>query len=44
MTVLDRGGAEDLLGDGDMLFYRNGRIERLQAPFASLADVRSAVT
>ncbi len=39
-TVLDRGGAENLLGDGDLLFYRNGRIQRLQAPFASIADVR----
>ena len=39
MTILDRAGAEDLLGDGDMLFYRSGRIERLQAPFTSLADI-----
>lgn len=43
MTVLDRGGAEDLLGDGDLLFYRNGRIERLQAPLATLADVRTVI-
>ncbi|WP_157180048.1 MULTISPECIES: FtsK/SpoIIIE domain-containing protein [Rhodococcus] len=43
MTILDRGGAEDLLGNGDLLFYRNGKIERLQAPFATLADVRSAI-
>lgn len=42
-TVLDRGGAEDLLGDGDLLFYRNGRTVRLQAPFATIADVRNAV-
>ncbi|MFD5570154.1 FtsK/SpoIIIE domain-containing protein [Streptomyces cadmiisoli] len=40
MTVLDRVGAEDLLGDGDLLFYRNGRIERLQAPLTTLLDVR----
>ncbi|MFI9249654.1 FtsK/SpoIIIE domain-containing protein [Streptomyces sp. NPDC053069] len=40
MTVLDRVGAEDLLGDGDLLFYRNGRIERLQAPLTTLHDVR----
>lgn len=44
MTVLDRVGAEDLLGDGDMLFYRNGRIERLQAPLTTLGDVRRIVT
>ena len=43
MTIIDRSGAEDLLGDGDLLFYRNGKIERLQAPFASIADVRAAV-
>ncbi|MFE4953466.1 FtsK/SpoIIIE domain-containing protein [Streptomyces sp. NPDC056653] len=43
MTVLDRVGAEDLIGDGDMLFYRNGRIERLQAPFTTLGDVRGII-
>lgn len=42
-TVLDRNGAEDLLGDGDMLFYRNGRVERLQAPLATLADVKKVL-
>jgi hypothetical protein len=40
MTILDQAGAEDLLGDGDLLFYRSGRVERLQAPLATLADVR----
>ncbi|MET8631662.1 FtsK/SpoIIIE domain-containing protein [Streptomyces sp. NPDC004680] len=44
MTVLDQGGAENLLGDGDLLFYRNGKVERLQAPFTSLADVRTVLT
>jgi hypothetical protein len=39
MTILDRSGAEDLLGDGDLLFYRNGKVERLQAPFTSLDDI-----
>ncbi len=43
-TVLDRGGAEDLLGDGDMLFYRNGRVERLQAPNTTGADVRTLLS
>jgi DNA segregation ATPase FtsK/SpoIIIE-like protein len=43
MTVIDHGGAEDLLGDGDMIFYRSGRIERLQAPFSSLQDVRGVL-
>ncbi|MCX7858997.1 MAG: FtsK/SpoIIIE domain-containing protein, partial [Chloroflexus sp.] len=33
-VVLDAGGAENLLGQGDMLFRRpDGRIIRLQAPF-----------
>ncbi|MFI7114792.1 FtsK/SpoIIIE domain-containing protein [Nonomuraea sp. NPDC050227] len=43
MTVLDQGGAENLLGDGDLLFYRNGRVERLQAPFTNLSDVRAVL-
>ncbi|WP_203135972.1 FtsK/SpoIIIE domain-containing protein [Microbacterium sp. JZ31] len=43
MTVIDQGGAEDLLGDGDLLFYRSGRVERLQAPFTSLQDVRQVL-
>lgn len=43
MTVLDKGGAEDLLGNGDLLFYRNGRTERLQAPLTTVADVREVV-
>lgn len=43
MTILDRAGAEDLLGDGDLLFYRNGKVERLQAPFTSLDDITAAL-
>jgi DNA segregation ATPase FtsK/SpoIIIE-like protein len=43
MTIIDRTGAQDLLGDGDLLFYRNGKIERLQAPFTSIGDVRATV-
>jgi hypothetical protein len=43
MTVLDKGGAEDLLGNGDLLFYRNGRTERLQAPLVTVNDVRQAI-
>jgi hypothetical protein len=43
MTVIDEGGAEDLLGDGDLLFYRSGRTERLQAPFTSIQDVRNVL-
>lgn len=43
MTVLDRPGAEDLLGDGDLLFYKSGRVERLPALFVSAADVRAVL-
>ncbi len=43
MTILDRAGAEDLLGQGDMLFYHSGRVERLQAAYADQQDVRDAV-
>jgi FtsK/SpoIIIE family len=43
MTILDRAGAEDLLGDGDMLFYRNGKVERLQAALTSLADINEVL-
>ena len=42
MTVLDRAGAEDLLGNGDLLLYVNGQVERLQAPFADASDVANA--
>lgn len=43
MTVLDRPGAEGLLGNGDLLFYHAGRVERLQAPMTALDDVRAAL-
>ena len=39
MTILGRKGAEQLLGKGDMLFYRDGLIERLQAPLTTAQDV-----
>jgi hypothetical protein len=42
MTVLDRTGAEDLLGNGDMLFYVNGQVERLQAPLVNASDIAAA--
>ena len=44
MTIIDRAGAEDLLGNGDMLFYRNGQVERLQGVYADATDVRDAVS
>jgi DNA segregation ATPase FtsK/SpoIIIE-like protein len=42
MTILGRRGAEQLLGNGDMLFYREGSIERLQVPFTGPQDVLGA--
>lgn len=35
MTVLDQPGAEKLIGRGDMLFLRDGNLERLQGFFIS---------
>jgi hypothetical protein len=37
-TVIDSGGAEKLLGSGDMLFYRDGVIQRLQAVYTGFED------
>lgn len=37
-TVIDTGGAEKLLGAGDMLFYRDGLIQRLQAVYTNYDD------
>ena len=38
MNILDATGGDKLLGDGDMLFGFNGRVERMQAPFISGAE------
>lgn len=45
-TILDQSGAEDLLGNGDMLYMAsdNPRIIRLQAPFISTEEIRAVVT
>jgi hypothetical protein len=37
-TVIDTGGAEKLLGAGDMLFYRDGALRRLQTIYTDLDD------
>ncbi len=44
-TILDRGGAEKLLGKGDMLFYPSGYSDpvRLQGAFVSDEEVASVV-
>ncbi|MCL2688477.1 MAG: DNA translocase FtsK [Chitinispirillia bacterium] len=44
-TILDRNGAEDLLGMGDMLFLRNGAsdVERFHGAFIPDSDVENIV-
>lgn len=37
-TILDRPGAENLLGQGDMLVLANGNIQRLQGYYASYEE------
>lgn len=45
-TILDSGGAEKLLGAGDMLFLSNemSKPRRIQAPFISEAEVKRVVS
>ena len=45
-TILDSSGAEDLLGNGDMLYMAsdNPRLLRLQAPFISVEEVKAVVS
>ncbi len=43
-TILNEGGAEQLLGQGDMLYMAaGGRITRVHGPFASDSDVENVV-
>jgi S-DNA-T family DNA segregation ATPase FtsK/SpoIIIE len=45
-TILDASGAEDLLGNGDMLYMAsdNPRLMRVQAPFISVEEIKAVVT
>ncbi len=45
-TILDSSGAEDLLGNGDMLYMAsdNPRLVRLQAPFVTTEEIRAVVS
>jgi S-DNA-T family DNA segregation ATPase FtsK/SpoIIIE len=45
-TILDSSGAEDLLGNGDMLYMAsdNNRLIRLQAPFISMEEIKAVVS
>jgi DNA segregation ATPase FtsK/SpoIIIE-like protein len=43
-TILDQGGAEHLLGNGDMLVSWNSRILRLQGFFLPEEDLRALLS
>jgi S-DNA-T family DNA segregation ATPase FtsK/SpoIIIE len=42
-TILDAGGAEDLLGNGDMLYSKGADLFRIQCPFISTEEVVNLV-
>ncbi|HEY0750788.1 MAG TPA: DNA translocase FtsK, partial [Chitinophagaceae bacterium] len=42
-TILDAGGAEQLIGKGDMLISHNGEIVRLQCAFVDTPEVENVV-
>jgi S-DNA-T family DNA segregation ATPase FtsK/SpoIIIE len=42
-TILDTGGAEQLIGKGDMLISHNGELTRLQCPFVDTPEVEQIV-
>lgn len=42
-TILDTGGAEQLIGKGDMLVSHNGEVTRLQCPFVDTPEVEQVV-
>jgi S-DNA-T family DNA segregation ATPase FtsK/SpoIIIE len=42
-TILDQGGAEGLVGNGDMLFLSGSDLRRLQGPFVSVEEVEQVV-
>ncbi len=43
-TILDSGGAEQLIGKGDMLISYNGDLTRLQCAFVDTPEVENIVT
>ena len=42
-TILDQAGAEDLLGNGDMLYMNGSNIIRVQAPFVSSEEIKEVI-
>jgi len=42
-TILDSGGAQQLVGNGDLLYMNGSRMERLQGPFVSNDEIERIV-
>ena len=42
-TILDQGGAEGLVGNGDLLYLSGSDLRRLQGPFVSVQEVEEVV-
>jgi S-DNA-T family DNA segregation ATPase FtsK/SpoIIIE len=42
-TILDQGGAEGLVGNGDLLYLSGSDLRRLQGPFVSVEEVEDVV-
>ncbi len=42
-TIIDMGGAQHLIGNGDLLYMNGSRITRLQGPFVSVEEVEQVV-
>ncbi len=42
-TILDSGGAQQLVGNGDLLYMNGSRMERLQGPFVSNTEIERVV-
>jgi DNA segregation ATPase FtsK/SpoIIIE and related proteins len=43
ITILNCTGAEQLIGKGDLLFYNQNKLIRLQCPFMELSDLQKIV-
>ncbi len=42
-TIIDQGGAEQLVGNGDLLYMNGSRMVRLQGPYVSLEEIERLV-
>jgi DNA segregation ATPase FtsK/SpoIIIE, S-DNA-T family len=43
-TIIDQYGAEQLVGNGDMLYMSGSRITRIQTPYISLEEIEAITT